>query len=102
MHHFIRGYFDGDGSIHVDTTTNNLKFQIVGNESMLQRITNELINSCGVNNNKIHGKGVTKCLAFGGNIVCKKIYDYLYKDCGNLYIDRKKKIFEDKWKIYYQ
>jgi len=102
MSHFIRGYFDGDGSIHNDTNTSNLKFQIVGNKEMLEDITQKLMHHCGVNNNKIHGYKRTKSISFGGNIVCKRIYDWMYKDCDDLFIDRKRNIFLNKWKSYYQ
>jgi intein/homing endonuclease len=102
LNHFIRGYFDGDGSIHNDTTTDNLKYQIVGNEELLKDITKVLIKHCNVNNNKIHGKIKTKSISFGGNIVCKRIYDWMYLNCGDFYMDRKREIFLNKWKTYYQ
>ena len=100
--HFVRGYFDGDGSIHNDTTTNNLKLQIVGNKEFLEQLTSIFVTYCNVNNNKIYGKKITKLISFGGNIVCKRMYDWMYKDCGDFYMDRKQKIFLDKWKSYYQ
>lgn len=75
---------------------NNEKTRKIGNEEMLNHIMNVLITNCYLNSNKLHGKKKTKSLAFHGNGVCKKLYDYLYTDCDNLYIDRKKENFETK------
>ena len=53
--HFIRGYFDGDGSISVNED-NNKQFTIVGNYDMLSTIQNILIKNCDVSKTKIGKK----------------------------------------------
>lgn len=40
--HFIRGYFDGDGSLHFLQGTNNFRISFVGTKSFLQDIQKEL------------------------------------------------------------
>jgi len=100
IHHFIRGYFDGDGSVHNDTSTNSLRIQIVGNESFLLELQRLIVINCHLKTNKLYKAGIsdhTKSLVFSGNIVCKKVYDYLYNDCDQLYIDRKFLKFKEKW-----
>lgn len=101
--HFIRGYFDGDGCIsyRVDKKSNRMHASInfVGTEDLLNSI-NELFSN---NLNFYYSKLLTRhpernhnirTLNYSGNINALKLYNYLYKDCGDLYLTRKKEKFE--------
>lgn len=91
--HFIRGVFDGDGSINTDKK-NTYRFCITGTLDIVSSIQEILINNLFLNKTKI-GKG-RNCysVVYHGNKQVKKIYDWLYKDCNDLYLKRKKEKFE--------
>lgn len=95
-HHFIRGIFDGDGCIHKDKL-NNLRFAIIGNKELIESIQNIFIN-LGLNKTKLQHKeehnNKIVSVTYNGNLSCKKLYDYMYKD-STIYLERKKKIFEN-------
>ncbi|AIY85345.1 LAGLIDADG-like domain protein (plasmid) [Clostridium baratii str. Sullivan] len=104
--HFIRGYFDGDGSISFSERVIKRKygiyksyaciFSIAGNKILLESIQEELINNCSLNKTKLINSKNIKILSYGGHNSIKKIYDYLY-DGSSIYLNRKK----DKFKEYF-
>ncbi len=106
--HFIRGVFDGDGCICIGrkyTKTrgvkNNLHFSICGNILLIERIQEILMKECSLNKTKLD---VTKRenivnVHYGGNIQATRIYNYLYKDCEDLFLTRKKDKFAEEIKL---
>jgi hypothetical protein len=97
--HFIRGYFDGDGSVSVNKNITKLQIQIIGTESFLNDIMEILVKNCNVNHTKLglnhkNNTNNIRILGYSGNNNAKKIYKYLYKDA-NIYMLRKK----DKFKM---
>lgn len=88
--HFIRGYFDGDGSITINHTykkTNkiNYKISIAGTNEMLTSIKNFL----GKNNLKLHNRKTYFVLDITGNNQLLQILDsIIYKDA-EIYLERK-------------
>ncbi len=102
---FIRGYFDGDGSV----TNNNetLNVSIIGTIEFLDSIKNILITNCNVNDTKYDDRHPNKnnnirSLRYGGNILVNRIYHYLY-DNSIICLKRKKNKFLDilKTKDYF-
>ena len=92
--HFIRGYFDGDGSIEF-TNKNSPSFNIVsGSFLFLNEIKKEISSNCNIRNPKIY----ISSNGHYGNIFWNSIpdivsiYFYMYKDA-NIYLDRKKQKF---------
>lgn len=89
IHHFMRGYFDGDGCISTSRQGKDLRFEVLGTYEFLTMYEQTL----GVN---IKEPKQTKSQAFivqhGGNQQVKKIYEYLYKDA-TIYLERKRNIF---------
>lgn len=100
LHHFIRGYFDGDGCIRMVNfekygKSNKLRFCIAGNEPFLLNIQKEIINQAGLSKTKLCSlkNKTTKQIEYSGNINCQKIYSFLYKN-STIFFKRKKDIFE--------
>lgn len=81
IHHFIRGYLDGDGCIGIDN--NNIFFSIVGTEDFLNGLQKIF-----KTNNKLYSSGKAFVYRVKGNKKALKILDYLYKDA-TIYLNRK-------------
>jgi hypothetical protein len=100
MKHFIRGVFDGDGSIFISNRTINGKkydengFSIVGSNCFIDglyeyfKMKNIHTKSYSTNKNK------NKFLDIKSKKDLKDIYNYLYID-SNIYLHRKKEKFEE-------
>lgn len=86
LHHFVRGYFDGDGSINYYTTpTGYKKYQIgfTGSFKMIQGLNKFFSKEC-----SIRQKGNAYQVNFGGVNEVHKIINIMYKDA-TIYLDRK-------------
>ncbi len=90
IRHFIRGYFDGDGS--VSTQGKNLRMSIVGTGSFLSSVRQHLL-SRGVQFTRPRKRGNIFVLEGNGNRKAKKFYDYLYAR-SSVYLCRKKEKFD--------
>lgn len=90
--HFIRGYFDGDGSLVL--SKNSINFKICGTKEFLEGLID-------VFNNVIYEYNYQKKLfkrhiddknnyyiSYGGRVKTFKVMDYLYNDC-SIYLNRK-------------
>lgn len=98
--HFIRGYFDGDGSVflHKDPRNNNeyLGINICGTKEFLTTLSKYIPfleeGQCIYKEKRRE----TNCwnLKLASNIRSLELYHYLYKNCGDLYLSRKKEKFE--------
>lgn len=87
-YHFIRGYFDGDGSIHkIKNRPNSFYVNIVSNKLFIE----DLYNILGYG--KIINYKNYSILYFRKNKYVKNFRDILYK-ISNIYLDRKKDIFD--------
>lgn len=93
--HFIRGYFDGDGSFCPHYLKNG-KFQplisFTSTDSFCRSIKNILVNTLNISGGNIYEaschNGITKVLSLSGVIQTKTILDWLYKDA-NMFLKRK-------------
>jgi hypothetical protein len=101
--HFIRGVFDGDGCISFAKRQRKKGleispvFAICGNFKLMDKIQQILIDQCELNKTKL-SKTKSKDIVninYAGRIQVKRIYNYLYKDCDDLYLTRKKEKFEE-------
>lgn len=95
IHHFIRGYFDGDGcvSIHGKSTWS---VSFVGTESMMNWLKKYLENQLNLNNRTVINckySEILFSLFYSAVADIKKIYNYLYKDA-TIFLTRKKEKFE--------
>jgi len=88
-HHWIRGMFDGDGSISL-CHDGILRGEFFGNKDIMEFIVENIPGTNMISSKKLH-KG-SYYHSFGGNKISQKIYDYLYRD-GKTYLNRKKEKF---------
>lgn len=97
VHHFIRGYFDGDGSIcfrKKGKQKGQKRFELVaGHPSILEDIRKILIKVSGARLN-VRQQNPHKCWAIEtSGTYCNSLYDYLYQDA-TIYLERKKILFQ--------
>lgn len=93
---FIRGVFDGDGSICI--SKNSKTFSIIGNRQLMSEIQNILMKECNLNLTKLIEVHPERCigiynLVYRGNIQVQRIYEYLYTGA-EVFLERKKYKFE--------
>ena len=89
IHHFIRGYFDGDGCLTKNKKERYLSF--TGTLDMLENIRQRLNINATVKKDK-RSKSDIFSLQTGGNRKVLEIFDYLYKDA-TVFLERKKELF---------
>lgn len=85
--HWIRGYFDGDGSVYVDKL-GNLRGDVVGTNSVVRFIKTH----CDVFTGPTK-KGNCWEIRFSGNKKANKLATYLYNSA-TIYLARKRNIFD--------
>lgn len=90
--HFIRGYFDGDGSLVL--SKNSINFKICGTKEFLEGLI-DVFNTFIYDYNyqkklfKRHSDDKNNYyISYGGRIKTFKVIDYLYNDC-KIYLNRK-------------
>lgn len=84
--HFMRGYFDGDGSVFISRKQKH--FGVIGNKDFILDYQDKLIEKLGLNKNKLSPEGQAYSIRYGGNNIYAKIKNYLYKDA-TIYLERK-------------
>ena len=102
LRHFIRGYFDGDGSISywMKNNNKNYKWQITSTYNFCIDVQRMIKNELSVNSYLYIAKNdITTTLSSGGNKQVIKIMEWLYRDAG-IYLDRKYKKFQQLKEIY--
>ena len=99
LHHFIRGVFDGDGSVGItDRLINGKEYkeqfiQFIGSNNFIDGLSKELdfltkFNTSSTNN------GNNKQIAIKSKLDFIKMYEFLYKDA-TIYLHRKYNKFQD-------
>ncbi|AEG14707.1 hypothetical protein Desku_1120 [Desulfofundulus kuznetsovii DSM 6115] len=84
--HFIRGYFDGDGTLsrsRRDKSWRSWNWSMVsGSYEFLEAVQKVLMRYCGVGKTKIVRRNASNCwrLQYGGRCQVARILDWLYKD----------------------
>jgi len=90
--HFIRGVFDGDGSVSFLIRDDSPEFNITGTEELLADVQNILIKECNLNKTKLTKKKNSKtnivAMRYSGTVNLIKIRRWLYKDA-TIYLERK-------------
>lgn len=97
--HFLRGYFDGDGS--VSKNYHNAKLSIVSTENFCKTVQDILRNNIDINTSIYlchkNTSTTTRTLQISGRKQIRKFLDYIYQDA-NLYLQRKYDIYESLYK----
>lgn len=89
LHHFMRGYFDGDGSLSKYGLKPYYEMNIIGTQDFLNAYQKAL-----GKNLKLGTKDdITFQLHIGGNQQLKRILNFLYQDA-TVYLDRKHKKYQ--------
>lgn len=100
LHHFIRGYFDGDGCISGSAPPSGRRrrynVQILGTRDVLGGIQRYLRDRCGFGSTKLYRKpgGSIFQLTYGGNNQARLIFETLYRGA-TTYLSRKWSKFQD-------
>lgn len=95
--HFIRGFFDGDGSISKNKYKYNMS--IISTESFCSKIQEILLNEIGVESHMYISSSPdkpTRTLMVTKKHLNKIFFDWIYKDA-NLYLKRKYDIYKSKY-----
>lgn len=96
VHHFIRGYFDGDGTVGIYKNNKKLDWMVLksGFCSGSEKFIKDLLNIIPVKNKKIYHTNKNLYLANFSLNDSISLYNYLYKDA-TIYLKRKHKIFNE-------
>ena len=89
IRHWIRGLFDGDGSVSL-CKDGNIRGQFFGTKDVIQFVGKNIPGTDTVTK-KSDSEGYYH--SFGGNKLSKRIYNYLYKNA-TIFLDRKKIVFK--------
>lgn len=93
LRHFIRGYFDGDGSVSISTNQLHVQFSC-GSISFTERLKEVLSNELN-HDVKIHvdRRTINYNVNFHSTRLGRIFYSYLYTDC-SIYLSRKREVFD--------
>lgn len=91
VRHFIRGYFDGDGSVTLKTGK-SVRVTFVGTKSFLTSLQEILQSNLEISSVKLHRDGNIYIYEKAGNLQTKLIYEWLYRDA-TVFLERKQKRF---------
>ena len=114
MPHFIRGYFDGDGSVWNgkrkkmvvksegrtrERIVHNVKFNFTGNPEFINSLQDYLVKMLGFRKTKLNFSGKAKSrthctMEYSGRIQMKKLFEFMYKDA-TIYGSRKYNKFQE-------
>lgn len=93
-HHFIRGYFDGDGTINCRKDGRYQCGFVSLNNKLLQSIREYIINNTDLSLVNVRcEKGKYYRLLYSGNPSCHKLMSLIYKD-STIFLKRKKEKFD--------
>ena len=105
---FVRGFFDGDGTVYIYKVNGILQIKAGFVSSSLSFITDfsqRLCKNLGINTKTIHrtidNRGKKRMAQFSAHFYiddCEKLANFMYKNNPVLYLPRKRQIFE-KWKL---
>ena len=98
VHHFMRGYFDGDGcltscGLSKNRTITQANFSIIGNYNFINKYQQILIQNNITNTTKIIKYDNIYKLNYCGNNNIRKIFKFLFNN-SNIWLDRKYNLFQ--------
>jgi hypothetical protein len=98
INHFMRGYFDGDGTITYcglgkNRTVKQMLFSVLGTKRFINEYKNILALNANLNDAKIIKQDNVYRISYSGNNIVKRIYDFLYNET-TIHLDRKENKFK--------
>lgn len=95
---FVRGLFDGDGSIAICSTKKDFTFSIAGEDRLLSKVSEYIYKKVGINKKETEKYHRMSIIRWGGKTQCTAIFKWLYKD-SNIFLERKHNKFLDMCKL---
>ena len=92
LSHFVRGYFDGDGSIYFNKP-NTIKISFVGTKEFLEEMQGKINKLLKLRINPVKKTSSVWRIQYYGDIA-RELCQWMYKNSKNLYLERKKDRFE--------
>jgi hypothetical protein len=92
MHHFVRGIFDGDGSVYRHKS-GGLGFSLVGSNPFMEHLRGVLVASVGLSVTKLGKMGKLTHLRWKGNGASECFKNWLYRDA-TVWLERKRDVFD--------
>lgn len=93
--HFIRGYFDGDGSIGINHP-NTIKISFLGTKNFILSLQGLISRKFKIKPHKIRqihkACPIYQCAYYGND--ARKLFSWMYKDSNKLFLKRKKIIYD--------
>jgi len=93
VRHFIRGFFDGDGSLWIDNTRNFLKCKFTSASPVFINQLRNTLYCSGIESYIVKSRNVLD-LCIGDKKSVGIFLNYIYQD-SNIFLDRKKKLYYD-------
>jgi intein-encoded DNA endonuclease-like protein len=108
LSHFVRGYFDGDGNVYANTykradrggrlSVTLLSGFTCGSRSFLKKMHLKLKNLACVSGGTLYRSNSGVYRLYFSVKDSSKMYGFIYNNAGNLFLSRKKKVFEKYFK----
>lgn len=95
MPHFIRGYFDGDGSVYVVNANGRINIKIIGNSGFIKNLVNYLKIDSTLH---IRKEEYTLYFTVSRRAEVKRLFNYMYSKA-TIYLSRKKNIFDKYYMV---
>ncbi len=98
FHHFLRGYFDGDGCVYYSKTNNDVSLGFCGSKKFISKLCLFLNEKFGSNVNPTPNNNIFT-VSYNGINKAKLLHEYLYKDA-TIFLNRKYIRYEECLKLY--
>jgi hypothetical protein len=102
LKHFLRGCWDGDGSISMQKMSDINKKPIIsatfvsGSRNFIEAMAKEMENACFLKERRIHLHNGSYSITFKGDSTCKLLYHFFYDNVpSDQYLERKHQVFID-------
>ena len=92
IHHFVRGFFDGDGFVH-HNKRGGLEFGFVGSCSFMRHLRNLIVISTGLAAPKLDDTLKLATLHWNGSGVSGRFKNWLYHNA-TIWLERKRNVFD--------
>ena len=92
LSHFVRGYFDGDGSIYFNKP-NTIRISFVGTKNFIEGLQKSLNKSIGLRKHPLRKQGVIWICNYYSDDA-RKLCSWMYNNTKDLYLRRKKERYD--------